>query len=167
MRNVLTIFAVALFAHFTSEAQSTTSFCKALEQKRMKQVERMFRQKVRILKKGIPFDNGPGSGRQVSFAKSIDSITHWLQQQPCVLDAQSDQCEIKISIYPNWFVIGMKISDRSEYCFYIQQGTTGKIDLFGWKPRLLHMKNHLIYKRMYNCPSFMETQKKNCEPASF
>ena len=118
-------------------------------------------------KKGQRYYNGAGSGYQTNFTPSFDSITTWFKSQNCIDDAYWDKCQNKIAIYPSWSIIGVKFRTKNrtvEKCFSIQQGTTGKINFFGWKPTLFKMKNRLVYRKSYDCKGFIAQQKLNCFP---
>jgi len=148
-----------------TRSQGNSTFCKAVENEKFKKVERVIKKKVRKIKNGTTYYNGPGSGMQIDHIHNIDTLVMWMNTMPCIADAASDKCEIKISIFPGWIVIGAIFKSSkgiSEKCFYIQEGTTGAVNIFGWRPHIFKMKNKLIYKKMYDCPGFVEQQKKNC-----
>lgn len=70
----------------------------------------------------------------------------------------------KIKIIEAYPTIGIQIkagNDTIEKCFIIQEGTTGQIHLFGWKPKLLKARNILVFERMINCNGFLAEQRKN------
>ena len=111
------------------------------------------------------FYNGPGSGMQISHVEGLDSLTEWLSEMPCVEDAFWDKCQHKPAIYPGWSIIGVKFRSKGqvlEKCFHFQEGTTGTINIFGWRPHVLRMRNLLIYKRMFDCPGFIIRQREVC-----
>jgi hypothetical protein len=117
-------------------------------------------------RKGVIYFNGEGSGYQINFSSSLDSITYWLKRQDCVLDAFWDKCQDKIAIYPGHSSIGIQFNTKTgitEKCFLIQEGTNRQLNLFGWKPKLFKPKKILLYKKMYDCENLIELQKKNCE----
>jgi len=146
-------------------AQDNNHFCKAVEKGNFNKVERLIKKESRKVKKGISFYNGPGSGMLVSHVTGLDSLTSWLAEKPCVEDAFWDKCQVKISIYPGWSVIGAKFivnGKIQEKCFHFQEGTTGTINIFGWRPHVLRTRNLLIYKRMYDCPGFIIRQREVC-----
>ena len=150
-------------------AQSNTKFCKAIEKEHFKKIERLLKQQVRHHKNGQRYYNGAGSGYQTNFTPALDSLTNWFKNQSCVIDAYWDRCENKIAIYPGWSVIGAKFKTKKgivEKCYSIQLGTTGKINLFGWRPQLFKTKNKLVYKKSYDCNGFIKQQKLNCFPYS-
>ena len=102
---------------------------------------------------------------QINHQYTIDTLTMWLKNKSCIEDAFGDKCQTKISIYPGWAIIGAIFKTKKgmlEKCFYIQEGTTGSIQLFKWRFPFFKMKNKLIYKKMYDQPGFIEQQKKNC-----
>lgn len=148
-----------------SNAQHRIPFCRAVENGNFKKVERLVKKESRKVKRGIAFDNGPGSRMQVSLMEGLDSLTAWLSGMSCVEDAFWDKCETKIGIYPGWSVIGVRFrvdGKIQEKCFHFQEGTTGTINIFGWRPRISRMRNLLIYKRMYDCPGFIVRQRESC-----
>jgi hypothetical protein len=148
-----------------SYAQSRSSFCKAVEKGNFKKVARQFNKQVKCRKWGKTYDNGPGSGMQVTHVYDLDTLTMWLKSKPCVADAYWDKCQVKIDIYPGWAEIGAKFitSDGiKEMCFCLQEGTMGTMNILGWHPHLFKSKNKLILKKLYDCDGFIEKQKANC-----
>ena len=146
-------------------SQNNASFCKAVGKNNFNKVERLVKKEIRKKRSGTQYDNGQGSGIQVTHVYDLDTITSWLKRFPCVEDAFWDKCQVKISIYPGWSVIGVRLnteSGPSEKCFHIQEGTTGSISIFGWRPHLFKYRNKLIYKKMCDCEGFIEQQKNNC-----
>ena len=163
---------IVLLLGFTfqiSLAQTNNTFCKAVAKENFNKIERLVKKQVRHHKKGQRYYNGTGSGYQTNFTLSFDSITTWFKSQNCIDDAYWDKCQNKIAIYPSWSIIGVKFRTKNrtvEKCFSIQQGTTGKINFFGWKPTLFKMKNRLVYRKSYDCKGFIALQKLNCFPYS-
>ena len=150
-------------------AQSPTKCSKAIEKENFKKVERLLQQQVRHHKNGQRYYNGAGSGYQTNFTPALDSITNWFKNQSGVVDTYWDKCQQKEAIYPGWSVIGVKFKTKKgivEKCYSIQQGTTGNVNLLGWKPKLFKTKNKLVYKKSYDCKGFIELQKLNCFPYS-
>ncbi len=128
-------------------------------------VERTFKRQVRKHKRGIEYDNGPGSGMQISHINDIDSLIRWFKHQECVVDVTWDKCQEKIAIYPGWFVIGVKFKTNQgikEKCFHIQQGTMGDVHLFAYRFHAFKARNILLYKKMYDYEGFIEQQRKQC-----
>ena len=146
-------------------SQTNSSFCKAVENSRFKKVERIFKREFNKRRNGNEYYHGPGSGMQINHQYTIDTLTMWLKNKSCIEDAFWDKCQIKISIYPGWTIIGAIFKTKKglvEKCFYIQEGTTGSIKIFNWQFPFFKMKNKLIYKKMYDQTGFIEQQKKNC-----
>lgn len=165
MKSFLTTLSI-IFILNTCIAQEKCSFCKAVGRERFNKVERLIRKEVRKHRDGISFYNGPGSGMLVSHVSGLDSITRWLSAKPCVQTAAWDKCVAKPAIYPGVSVIGVIFKTRSgevEKCFQLQEGTTGTLNIFGWRPHVFKTKNILIYRKMYDCEGFIENQKKNCQ----
>jgi len=95
----------------------------------------------------------------------LDTLTRWLKNMPCVEDAVRDKCQQKELIYPGSSSVGVKFKTSEgivEKCFWIQEGTTGNVNIFGWKPHIFKSRNILRYKKMYDCKGFIELQRQNC-----
>ena len=164
MKYFLTILFAVLF-FLSAYPQNELKFCKAVEKDNFRKVERIFKREVNKIKSGFQYDNGPGSGIQTTHQYTFDTLTAWLKNMPCIEDAYWDKCEIKIAIYPGWTNIGAKFKSPSgvkEKCFSIQMGTTGTVNIFGWKPKLCKEKNSLVYKKMFDNAGFIDRQKQNC-----
>jgi hypothetical protein len=147
-------------------AQRPEAICRTVQKGQFNKAERFIKKETRKLRNGVLFDNGPGSGMQVSHVESLDSIVSMLKKLPCVEDAFWDRCQIKIAIYPGWSVIGVRFRTHdgiTEKCFTIQEGTTGTVQLPCWRPKLFKARNALLYKKMAECPGFIEQQRKLCE----
>lgn len=147
-------------------AQNEKQFCKAVKQSKFNRVERMVKRLVKKNKTGQTYFNGEGSGYQINLSPSYDTIIYWLKKQPCVEDAFWDKCQIKTLIYPGHSSIGVRLKTDTgivEKCFLIQEGTTGQVNFFGWRPKLFKSKVKLVYKKMFDCNGFIETQKENCK----
>lgn len=158
-----------LFASQYSFSQNEKAFCKAVDNMNFNKVERIMLRLVKKNRKGQTYFNGEGSGYQINLAPSLDSITNWLKKQSCVEDAYWDKCQMKTLIYPGSSAIGVKFKTKKgivENCFLLQEGTTGQVNIFGWRPKLSKAKKILVYKKMYECKGFIETQKSNCYPYS-
>ncbi len=165
MKRLLVLLLTCIFLK-VGYSQDNCTFCNAVSKGNFKRVERQLRKQIRERKDGISYYNGPGSGMQVSHVSNIDTITMWLQAKACVEDAAWDKCQKKPAIYPGWASIGVKFKTSSgikEKCFLIQKGTTGSLNIFGWRPHIFKTKNKLIYRKMYDCEGFIENQKKNCQ----
>lgn len=144
-------------------AQSEMRLCKAIEKGKFGKVERIVKRQIKSLPE---FKESDASGKiNLSMEENVENLTLWFKNMNCVEDAFEDKCQNKIAIYPGWSIIGVKFKTSSgieEKCFSIQKGTTGTINIFGWHPKVSRMKNKLVYKKMYNCPGFVEEQKRNC-----
>jgi hypothetical protein len=146
-------------------SQDEKAFCKAGYNMNFKKTERILHKVIKENRKGQVFFNGARSGYQTNLAPSLDSITNWLKRQECVEDAFRDKCQMKEAIYPGYSSIGVKFKTKNgmiEKCFLIQEGTTGQINIFGWKPKIFKSKTILVYKKMYDCGNFIEQQRINC-----
>ncbi len=165
MNKFLLIVLLTFPAAYYSSAQSDIAFCKAVRHGNYQKVERIIKHETRKYRHGIEYDNGPGSGIQVTHTPGLDSLTAWLQNLPCVKDACWDKCSYKCAIYPGWASIGVLFDQNGQTiakCFTFQLGSTGTIRIFGWRPHVLPMKDLLLYKRMRDCPGFIEREKKKC-----
>ncbi len=165
MKKLLLFLLSFLFLNL-AQSQDRCTLCKAAEKENFGKVERIIRKEVKKRKHGISFYNGPGSGMQITHVPNLDTITLWLKSKPCVEDAAWDKCQMKEALYPGWSSIGIKFKTASgikEKCFLIQEGSTGTLNIFGWRPHIFKTKNKLIYRKMYDCEGFIENQKKNCQ----
>jgi len=158
--------AVITCCFFSGPAFSqNTRFCKAVEKGNFKKAERIFKRQVKKRKGGTAYYNGPGSGYQITHFYNLDTLTMWLKNMPCVEDAVWDKCQQKEMIYPGSSSVGVKFNTKKgivEKCFWIQEGTTGNVNIFGWKPHIFKSRDILRYKKMYDCKGFTELQRKNC-----
>ena len=149
----------------TSFAQNERKFNKAVADMNFNKVERLMCKLVKRYQEGQTYFNGEGSGFQINLCPSLDSIANWLKDQNCVEDAFWDKCQMKAAIYPGMSSVGVKFKTKEgvfEKCFMIQEGTTGQINILGWRPKISKAKKILVYKRMYDCAGFIDTQKRNC-----
>lgn len=168
MKFYIITLMIMFFACQQTFSQNEQAFCKAVKKKNFNKVERIIYKLVKKNKKGVTYFNGQGSGYQINLAPSLDSITNWIKKQPCVEDAFWDKCQMKIQIYPGNSAIGVKFKTGNEIiekCFMIQEGKTGQVKFFKWRLKLFKAKNVLVYKKMYDCKGFIETQKSNCFPS--
>ena len=147
-------FLILIFLSQQTIGQTNDKLCKAVTKEKFNKVGRLFKKEMKRLDKITSND-----------INAIDSLTQWLAKSPCVKDIMSDKCEIKIAIYPGWSVVGAIFYTENglmEKCFKIQRGTTGAVNIFGWKPHIFKPKDKLVFKNVYDCPGFVEKQKKNC-----
>lgn len=160
----LSLFSVAAVAQ-KADKTNTCAICQSVDKGHFGKLERYVKRQVRHYKKGIEFYNGPGSSMQITHSENLDTICKKLRQFPCVADATWDKCATKISIYPNWAIIGVRIKTNNsvvEKCFHIQMGTMGNVNFFGCKIHVHKYRNILKYKKMYDSEGFIEKQKKLC-----
>jgi hypothetical protein len=161
-----TILLILNFAFLSGiQSQNKQIFCKAVQTESYNQTERYVKKQIREFRNGTRYFNGEGSGYQISFTEAYDTIVSRMKQFECVEDAFSDKCAMKIAIYPGSSSIGVILKSgekRVEKCFHIQEGSMGRLNIFGWRPRISKSKNILIYKKMHDCNGFVEEQKKNC-----
>lgn len=166
MRKFILLFFLLFPALAVTFGQSERLFCRAVQNGNYRKVERIIKHEARKYRHGVEYDNGPGSGMQVTHTPGLDSLTSWLQQMPCVKDAFWDKCSKKCAIYPGWASIGVLFDQEGQTiakCFHFQLGTTGSLYLFGWRPHILPMKDHLLYKKMRDCPGFIDRERRKCE----
>lgn len=161
MKNIL--FFVLMLCIDLSYGQDNSSFCRVVEKEKFGKVERIIKRMIKEIPESRDYTDTLSFEPRMD--ENVESLTQWFKGFSCVEDAFQDKCQNKISIYPGWSIIGVKFRTRSglvEKCFSIQLGTTGTINLFGWRPKIGRMKNKLVYKRMYDCPGFIVEQKRNC-----
>jgi hypothetical protein len=162
IRAILSFLLLLFFIDSTSGSDSA-KLCKAVSKGNFNKVERIVKRHVN----GLPESKESESGvpTYLSMDQNIDSLRMWFKRMECVDDAFYDKCQNKISIYPGWSIIGVKFKTNSgleEKCFSIQKGTTGTINIFGWKLKVARMKSKLVFKKLYDCTGFIEEQKQNC-----
>jgi hypothetical protein len=149
-----------LFVNIHLYSQRNDNFSKAVEKERFYKIGRLFERQVKRLNK-IETNKG-----NFPYSANIDSLTNWLKDKPCVLDAINDKCQNKILIYPGHSTIGAKFRTKNgtvEKCFLIQEGTTGNIKIFKWRFHLFNSRNKLVYEKMYNCDGFVDRERQSCE----
>ncbi|KRP11476.1 MAG: hypothetical protein ABR95_03420 [Sphingobacteriales bacterium BACL12 MAG-120813-bin55] len=139
---------------------------RAVAQGNLNKIERLIKQQVRKHRKAVVLTNPYDSTvTYKSLVPALDSITAWLDRQESIEAAYWDKCQMKIDIYPGHSSIGIRIQGESEMiekCFYVQEGTIGKLHFFGWRPQLFRTRLVLKYEKMYDCPGFIELQQQNC-----
>jgi hypothetical protein len=146
--------------------QNEQAFCKAVDNSKFNKVERIFKQLVNKNKIGYVYANEEnGWGIATSYYTNYQKMMRWLKKQPCVVDVFWDSCQSKPAIYPGHSTIGVKFNTKNgivEKCFLIQEGTTGQVNILGYRPKLYQTKKILVYKKMYYCKDFIEQQKLKC-----
>lgn len=165
MKIRLPILLVALLFAHVSFSQVDQAFCLAVENANFESAENSIKKQVRNHRRGFEYVNQTTGEKWVSFEYSLDSITLWLRQQPCVEDAFWDKCEVKPAIYPAPYSIGVIFNTKYgkiEKCFQLQGGTIGEVYLLGWKPKLFRPRDILLYNAMYDCEGFIKKQRQNC-----
>jgi hypothetical protein len=156
------IFLIFVLSITFSSAQNDVKFCRVVENGNFKKTERFVKKLVRKFRNGKQFDNGPGSGMQTTFTQSFDSITTRINSQHCIEDAFWDMCQDKISIYPGFSTIGVRMKTKSgitEKCYTIQEGTTGYVRIFSWRLNLFKSRMKLFYHTMRDCGRFCKAAK--------
>lgn len=148
-------------------SQSNHAFCKAVAHANFSKAERIFKRQVKKYANVYPYSS-KDSGRVIktAYEDNNTAIINWLKKQEGVADAFWDKCQAKPAIYPGYTSIGVKFKTKdgiAEKCFLIQEGTTGQVNILGWKPKLFKSKPTLVYRKMFNCDNFIEQQKKNCD----
>ena len=163
MKHVI-IFLLSVIFIQHSLAQNEIN-CNSIYKGNFKKTEKAIKKQIRKYRNGTSYFNGEGSGNQITFQYSYDSIINWLKRQDCVADAFYDKCMMKSAIYPGSTTIGVRFittNGAAEQCFHIREGKTGQLDIFGWRPKMLQAKNVLVYKSMNSCPGFIDGQKFYC-----
>jgi hypothetical protein len=161
------VLITVFFICQNSFCQSDKAFCNAVEHLKFNKVERIFNRQVNKLAEGYVYANqDSGWGNATSYNTHYTTLINWLKKQDCVIDAFWDKCQAKAAIYPGYSSIGVKFKTKNgvvEKCFLIQEGTTGQVNILGWKPKLCKSKNKLVYKKIFDCKNFIEQQKTNCK----
>ena len=163
MNRAILSFLFLLFFIDSASGSDGTKLCKAVSKGNFNKVERIVKRHVNGLPESKESDSGVAT--YLSMDQNIDSLKMWFKKMDCVDDAFYDKCQNKIAIYPGWSIVGVIFktdAGLAEKCFSIQKGTTGTINILGWRPKISRTKNKLVYKIMYNCPGFIDEQKKNC-----
>lgn len=163
MKRVIISFILLSFFIYSASGNDGAKLCKAVSKGKFNKVERIVKRHVNGLPESKESDSGNPAYR--SMEQNIDSLKKWFKSMDCVEDAFDDKCQNKIAIYPGWSIVGVIFktdAGLAEKCFSIQKGTTGTINILGWRPKISRTKNKLVYKIMYNCPGFIDEQKKNC-----
>lgn len=160
------LLTTTLFIYQRLFSQSNHAFCKAIANADFNKTERIFKRQVKKYAEGYTYSSqDSGWGNTTSYYTNYTAIINWLKKQECVADAFWDKCQAKAAIYPGQTTIGVKFKTKdgiAEKCFLIQEGTTGQVNILGWKPKLCKSKPKLVYRKMFNCENFIEQQKKNC-----
>lgn len=166
LKIILLLFTLLDFGSI--DAQSEKRFCKAVDKENFHRVARFVKQQLKQHRYATEYANPEVVTFQAiltTYTPNIDSIAAWLRNFHCVADVSWDKCMAKAAIYPGHSTIGVKFKTRNgeiEKCFLLQEGTTGRVNIFGWHLKLSKSKTKLVYKRMYDCSGFIEMQKKNC-----
>ncbi|MHC1776602.1 MAG: hypothetical protein AB9834_14455 [Lentimicrobium sp.] len=161
----ITLLLVFVFVFQYAYCQNAKVFCKAVDDSDFRKVERIVKKTIKDNRTGQTYFNGAGSGNQINLSPCYDSIINRLKKQACVEDAFWDKCQTKEANYPGHSSIGIQFRTKTgmiEKCFLIQEGTTGQINLLGWRPKVFKLKKMLVYVKMYDCENFIEQQKENC-----
>lgn len=160
------IYTTVLFFVFQiAYAQNEKKFCKAVAKMNLKKTGRIIKKLVKKNKEGVAYFDEALEKNQYSLSAGVDLITYWLKGNDCVEDAFWDKCQAKPAIFPGHSTIGVRFKTPKgviEKCFLIQEGITGQINIFGWKPKLKKSKMILVYKTMFDCDNFIYEQKSNC-----
>ena len=156
-----------LFALASAFCNTDSSFSRAVYRGQFKKVERIIKRIVRKNRDAYIIQNRETEKTiQFSFYSNYERIVNWLKKQECVADAFWDKCQAKEAIYPGHSTIGVRFKTKKgliEKCFLIQEGTTGQVNILGWRPKLLQSKRVLVYNKMYDCEKFIELQRSICE----
>ncbi len=162
----IVVLLILIFIYQNSFCQNDNSFNKAVAKLNFKKVERIIKNKINKNREGYVYNNEEnGWGIKSDYSKNYNALINWLKIQDCVADAYRDQCENKPAIFPGRSSLGVKFKTNSgiqEKCFSIQEGTTGQINILGWRPKTSKSKNVLSYRNIYDCEGFIEIQKQKC-----
>lgn len=156
------LLAVMLFGT-TLLAQDTKSFTRALEHHSPHALDRWMKREFHRQRKGVLINNGSGS--YTFHSLTYDSLVVWLRRQPGVLDADWDRCVNKILLWPGHSTIGVHVrlgGAVRERCYTLQEGRTGTITVFGWRPRVRKSRQDLKLVGVRDCQGFVTEQRRYC-----
>ena len=163
MSHIKVIFLLILLLFtLTVLGQREKAFCRAVENRDYKKMERVVKKMVRKNRKATLLDNGTGSMYR-SCTPSLDAITAWLNKQVCT-EACWDKCQDKLDMYPIPSTIGLKMvveNDTIEKCFVVYEVERMRLNFLGHC--IFRSSPKLDYKAMIECPNFIDEQIKNCE----
>lgn len=160
------IMTIMLFTIQNAYSHDEKAFCKEVYNMNFNKIERFVHKVIKKNRRGKVYFNGEGSEYQTDLSPCLDTITNWIKKKECIENAYWDKCQIKDALYPGFSSIGVKFKTKNgiiEKCFLIQEGTTGQINIFCWKPKIFKSKSILVFKKMYDCENFIEQQRINCE----
>lgn len=161
------LFLALLITAQSVYCQSDKDFCKAVNHLKFGKVERIIKRQIKKKENGFvyyPETNGWVS--RTSYYSNYAFLIEWLKKQDCVEDAFWDKCQVKEAIYPGHSTIGVRFKTNKgiiQKCFVVQEGTTGQVNIWGWRPHIHKYENTLVYKKMYDCDGFIEQQKHLCD----
>lgn len=96
-----------------------------------------------------------------------------LRTQIGVIQLDWDRCVAKPAIWPGTWTLGVVYRTRDglsdqvlERCYTIQGGRPGRINLFGWRPRIRKVRNDLRVINVRSCPGYVEEQERICTERS-
>lgn len=151
------------FVPLFAGAQDPVRFARALEHRNTSALDRWMKHEFRAHRKGTL--NNTSSSSYVIHAPTHDSLVAWLRQQPGVIDAAWDKCLSKPLIWPGYATVGLRVRMSRgvlERCYFLQEGRTGTIDLWGWRPRVWRSREQLKYRKASACEGFSREQRMHC-----
>ena len=144
-------------------AQDATRFAHAME-RGAGAVDHWMKRELMAHKKGTLVNNG--STTYTSHSATYDSLVIFLRMQPDVLDAGWDRCMVKLTSWPGHSSLGVRFVSNGEVherCYYLQEGRSGSIEIFGWRAQVRKVREQLKFLGAKECPGFVEEQRRNCE----
>lgn len=166
MENTLKIVFVGIIFLFAENTfcQSDKAFCEAIFSSRFNKAERIFNKQVKKNNKGYVYQDS-GWGIATTYYTNYEFLVNWLKKQDCVEDAIWNKFQLKAAIYPSYSIIGARFKTKKgivEKCFMINEGTTGQINVLGWRIKIAKHKKKLVISKMFDCEKFIE-QQQNCK----
>ncbi len=103
----------------------------------------------------------------------IGALYYSLRGQIGIIQLDWDRCVPKPAIWPGTWTLGVVYRTQDgladqvlERCYVIQGGRPGRINLFGWRPRIRKARNDLRVIDVRSCPGYVEEQERICKERS-
>lgn len=100
------------------------------------------------------------------YDNNILYLTEWLKGQEGILKVQTDQCAMKIALYPGWTDIGIRYrthQDTVDFVYRVQEGKVLSRPLKSLLFRKGYQRNNLIYKSANRDSTFIDHHAFLCQ----